>query len=121
MKPAGMLLAIAATSYIALPAIAQSSGQNNSSSPNNASLLKVYGRVAQVNENQFILNSNTGQLTISKQQAVDLTVNEPVAVTGTLSAQPSTLNAYSITRADGTNITFTPTGTSVQRVIDSLN
>jgi hypothetical protein len=120
MKSTWISLAIAAVvSGIALPATAQSSSQPTPQ--NRASLIKVYGRVAQVNENQFVLNSNIGQLTVSKQQSINLALNEPVTVTGTIGGQPSTLSAYSITRADGTNITFTATGISVQRLIDSLN
>jgi hypothetical protein len=126
MKRTLMAFTIATTLIgITFPATAQSSEQYSLQPQNSNALISTYGRVAQVNENQFVLNSNLGQITVSKQQPVNLNVNEPVTVTGTLTGalgtQSSTLNAYSITRSDGTNITFTPTGALIQSIADSLN
>ncbi|MGG6267468.1 hypothetical protein ACQ4M3_23195 [Leptolyngbya sp. AN03gr2] len=88
---------------------------------NDARLTKVHGRVAQVNGSQFTLNSNVGQLIVSKTQAINLRPNEPVTVTGTPNPQSRVFNAYSITRSDGTNIVFNSDGASVQRLLDYLN
>lgn len=102
------------------PAIAQtqSLGVQNL---NDARLTKVHGRVAQVNGSQFTLNSNVGELIVSKTQAINLRPNEPVTVTGTPNPQSRVFNAYSITRSDGTNIVFNSDGASVQRLLDYLN
>ncbi len=107
------------------PVIAQSRSQRiqplGVQNLNNPVLTMVYGRVTQVNGNQFTLNSNVGQLTVNKTQAINLQPNEPVTVTGIPDAQSRVFNAYSITRSDGTNITFNSSGISVQRIVDSLN
>lgn len=117
-----LMTAAISVSVIPQPATAQTRSQPFGVQNLNAPILtKVYGRVNQVSGQQFTLNSNVGQLTISKAQSINLQPNEPVTVTGTPDTQSGMFNAYSITRSDGTNITFSSNGVSVQRLIDRLN
>lgn len=105
------------------PSFAQSSQESQpvgDQNANTASLIQAYGRVSQVSGNQFVLKSNVGQLTVIKGQTIDFQPNEPIVVTGIPDAQSGALNAYSITRSDGTNITFGANGISVQRLADIL-
>jgi hypothetical protein len=129
MKRVWLLMSITALIGTASPTIAQTSPTNRSpsSQDDNAQvnrtvpLVMVHGRVNQVRGTQFSLNSNLGLLTVNKREMIDLRPNEPVTVVGVPDAKSSLFNAYSITRSDGTNITFNPTGTVIQRIADQLN
>ncbi|MEP0919715.1 hypothetical protein NC981_23070 [Leptolyngbya sp. DQ-M1] len=130
MRRVWLLISTAVLTGTAFPAVAQvappanrpQSSQDASVQVNNsAPLIMVYGRIKQVRGTQFSLNSNLGLLTVNKREAIDLQPNEPVTVVGIPDAQSGTLNTYSITRSDGTNITFNSTGTVIQRLADQFN
>lgn len=129
MKRIGLLMSITALIGTASPTIAQTSPANRSPSSQDASvqvnrsvpLVMVHGRINQVRETQFSLDSNLGLLTVNKREMIDLRPNEPVTVVVVPDAQSSVFDAYSITRADGTNITFNSTGTVIQRIADQFN
>ncbi len=129
MKRIGLLMSITALIGTASPTIAQTSPENRSPSSQDASvqvnrsvpLVMVHGRINQVRETQFSLDSNLGLLTVNKREMIDLRPNEPVTVVVVPDAQSSVFDAYSITRADGTNITFNSTGTVIQRIADQFN
>ncbi|MBD1854759.1 MULTISPECIES: hypothetical protein [Leptolyngbya] len=129
MKRIGLLMSITALIGTASPTIAQTSPANRSPSSQDASvqvnrsvpLVMVHGRINQVRETQFSLDSNLGLLTVNKREMIDLRPNEPVTVVVVPDAQASVFDAYSITRADGTNITFNSTGTVIQRIADQFN
>ncbi|NDJ19967.1 hypothetical protein [Myxacorys almedinensis] len=109
-----------------LPAMGQTQAPQNVQQPETTDstrpdLTKIYGRVNQVSGNQFILNANTGTVTVEKREALNLRPNEPIAITGSFDAQSNRFTAYSITRSDGTVIRFTPSGASVSRISDILN
>lgn len=129
MKRIGLLMSITALIGTASPTIAQTSPANRSPSSQDASvqvnrsvpLVMVHGRINQVRETQFSLDSNLGLLTVNKREMIDLRPNEPVTVVVVPDAKASVFDAYSITRADGTNITFNSTGTVIQRIADQFN
>lgn len=129
MKRIGLLMSITVLIGTASPTIAQTSPANRSPSSQDDSvqvnrsvpLVMVHGRINQVRETQFSLDSNLGLLTVNKREMIDLRPNEPVTVVVVPDAQSSVFNAYSITRADGTNITFNSTGTVIQRIADQFN
>lgn len=129
MKRIGLLMSITALIGTASPTIAQTSPANRSPSSQDASvqvnrsvpLVMVHGRINQVSETQFSLDSNLGLLTVNKREMIELQPNEPVTVVVVPDEQSNLLNAYSITRADGTNITFNSTGTVIQRISDQFN
>lgn len=111
--------------FVALPSFAQVPTQTTRSTVdrNNASpLLFVYGTVSNPSGNRFTLNRTNDQIVIATgQYAINLVSNEPVTVTGTRNPQTGQIEAYSITRSTGTNITFLPSGVSIDPPIPGLS
>lgn len=113
-------------SLIGLPAFSQPSTLSNPV-PSSASERLPYftfvnGTVSKPNGNQFILERSRGAITVSTgQYAINLAPNESISVTGTLDPRTGRLNAFSITRSTGTNITFQPNGIVIQPPIPGVN
>lgn len=115
----------ASISLIALPAFSQASTQTNPASPSAPERLpyftSVNGTVNKLNRNQFILERSRGAITVTTgRYAIDLAPNEPIAVTGTLDPSTGSLEAFSITRSNGTNITFHSSGIEIQPSIPGV-
>ncbi|MGG6265556.1 hypothetical protein ACQ4M3_06070 [Leptolyngbya sp. AN03gr2] len=130
MKQHTLIPIISATlmSLVALPALAQTSArsaQTSGSTPersNASSLLFVYGTVSNPTGNRFILNRSNDQIVVTTgQYAINLAPNEPIAVTGTLNPRTGQIEAYSITRSTGTNITLLPSGVTISPPIEGIS
>lgn len=115
-------------SFFASPTVAQTVSQPSQSNRNaiergNAPSLRfVYGTVSNLDRNQFTLNHSNDRVTITTgQYAINLAPNEPIAVTGAFNPQTGQLEAYSITRSTGTNITLHPKDASIFPPIPGLS
>ncbi|BAU11657.1 hypothetical protein LEP3755_21590 [Leptolyngbya sp. NIES-3755] len=79
------------------------------------------GRVNRVDGNRIFLDRAQGQMIINAKETVNLASNEPITVTGNVIPSSNELNAFSITRSDGSVIEFREGRKTVSRLLDRLN
>jgi hypothetical protein len=106
------LIAVASIFTFSLPNLvrAQSSsiGELEQRSPG----VTVSGEVTSVVGNDFVLRDNTGEIIVDAGptwwQQIDIQPEEQVTVTGEVSQKSRELDAFSITRSDGSRIDIRP-------------
>lgn len=112
----GILLGLAAsattvtTAAITLPSLAQAQTPINQLQQSNPGIT-VSGQVVSVVGNDFILDDGTGQIIVDAGprwwQEISLSEGEEVSVTGEV-GRSGELDAFSITRSDGTVLNIRP-------------
>jgi hypothetical protein len=105
-------IAVASISTFFFPNLVRAQNSNIRELQQRAPGVTVSGEVASVVGNDFVLRDNTGEIIVDAGptwwRRLQIKPGEQVTVTGELSKKSGELNAFSITRDDGSRIEIRP-------------